>query len=149
MPVRATRPKNDVDYARGRFPERTYVSKTFPLPWAGSRDYGQPTRYVWKVFDDTSETDDLSTLPDLTRTEHELSANSRTQIRLEVTREAGNVRQIQIQKVPTDPNATQLQTVLTLDREAAARLMLVAETLDRIPIEGGEESLRVEDEVLQ
>jgi hypothetical protein len=73
----------------------------------------------------------------------------RKQIKIQVTRQAGNVRHIEIQRVPTDPDATALQTILTLDREASARLILLARTLDSIPVQGGEDTIRVQDERLR
>ena len=142
-------PTSDVDYAKGRRPERTYVSKTFPLRLSNSRDYGQPTRYVWKVFDGPEEPEDVSGLPDVEREEYVVDTKARTQIKLQVTRQAGNIRCIEIQRVPTDPDATNMQTLAVLDREAAARLMLLARTLDTIPVHGVNGSIRIEDELLQ
>jgi hypothetical protein len=35
----------------GRLTDRTYIHRTFPLTLRWSRDYGQPARFVVKVFD--------------------------------------------------------------------------------------------------
>lgn len=144
-------PANEVMYANGRQPERTYASKTFPLPFPmQSRDYGEPTRYVWKVFDEGEHFESFEGADDVEIEVHVLSESraGRKQIRLQVTRQAGNVRQIEIHRVPTNPEATELQRILTLDRDASARLILLAKSLEYIPIEGDEETIRVEDELL-
>jgi hypothetical protein len=144
-------PPNEVTWARGRLPERTYAYKTFTLRLQQSQDYGQPSRYIYKVFDEPAEPEDLDSLPDIDRTEYvvDTTRGGRKQIKMQVTRQAGNIRQIEIQKVPTDPGATEVQTILTLDREASTRLILLARTLDNIPVEGGEDTIRVEDQLLK
>jgi hypothetical protein len=42
-----------------------------------------------------------------------------------------------------------MQTILKLDREGAAQLILLARTLDSIPVQGGESTIRVQDELLR
>jgi hypothetical protein len=150
-PFRPVPPPNDVTWALGRQPDRTYASRTFPFPLWRSQDYRQPARYIWKVFDEAAAPEDLDSLPGIERTEYvvDTTPGGRKQIKVQVTRQAGNIRQIEIQKVPTDPDATELQTILILDRDASARLILLARTLDNIPVEGGEETIRVEDQLLR
>ncbi|HEY3263014.1 MAG TPA: hypothetical protein VGJ95_22550 [Pseudonocardiaceae bacterium] len=41
----------DADYALRRLTTRTYISKSFPLKFDTSRDFGQPARYINRVFD--------------------------------------------------------------------------------------------------
>jgi hypothetical protein len=144
VPLRSA---NKVTWALGRLPNTTYAYKTFSLPVSQSRDYGEPARYIYKVFDEPAEPEDLTSLPDVERTEHVvyITLGQRKQIKLQVTRQAGNIRQIEIQKVPTDPGATEVQTILKLHREASARLILLARTLDSIPVQGGEDSIGVQD----
>ena len=48
-------PPNEVTWARGRLPDRTYLHSTFTLDLRASQDYGQPARYVVKVFDEPNE----------------------------------------------------------------------------------------------
>ena len=43
---------NEVTWARGRLPDRTYIHATFTLDPPASQDYDQPARYVVKVFDE-------------------------------------------------------------------------------------------------
>jgi hypothetical protein len=151
MPIRAAGPKNEVEYAKRRLPECIYVSKTYPLGLRDSRDYGQPARCVRKVFDDPEDAEDLDLLPDIDRTEYvaATSPKGRNQIQIEVTRQAGNIRQVEFQRVPTDPGATKLQTLLKLDREASAELILLARSLEHISVEGDEGRIRVADQFLR
>jgi hypothetical protein len=142
---------NEAVYALGRQPERTYASRTFPLGLPQSQDYGQPTRYIWKVFDERDEPDLVDTLPDIERTEDVVatSPGGRRQIKIQVTRQAGNIRQIEIQRVVINGDDAELQTLLRLDREASERLILLARSLDHIPVEGDFETIRVEDQLLR
>jgi hypothetical protein len=48
---------DETDYARGRLVGRTYVSRSFALNRPGSADHGQPSRFVYKVFDPESESE--------------------------------------------------------------------------------------------
>ena len=72
----------------------------------------------------------------------------RKQIKLQIAREAGLVREIQIQRVPTG-DATKLENLLTLDREASARLIDLIQTLQYIPVEGGESTVRLDDQTIR
>ena len=72
----------------------------------------------------------------------------RKQIQLQVARQAGAVRQIRIQRVPTDPAATELETILTLNRDQSTRLIDLVKALDSIPADG-DASIRVDDQMLR
>lgn len=47
--------EDETTYTQGRLPGRTYVSKSFVIDRQTSRDYGQPARFVHKVFDPAGE----------------------------------------------------------------------------------------------
>lgn len=143
--------QNEVTFAQGRVPDRTYVSKTFPLQVEASRDHGQPTRFVNKVFDESDETEDTRDDEGIEWTEHvvDTTPKGRKQIRLMVCREAGAVREILLTRVPGDPSATKMEQLLRLDRDASARLIELVRSLDYIPVNGGEETVRVDDELLR
>ncbi len=137
---------NDVNWARGRLTDRIYVSRSFPLDMRNSQDHGQTARYVTKVFDE---------VPAETRAADEreewvvmTTPAGRKQLKLQVARESGRVREIVLQKVPSDPASTRLETLLTLDRDASARLIDLVRALDYIPVEG-ERSVRVDDQMLR
>src|SRR6266545_2153410 len=98
-------PPTEVTYAIGRLPGRTYVSRTFLLDLRNSQDYGQPARYVTKVFDEAPRTHWLAPGEPGIETEETVivtTPGGRKQVKFQVAREAGHVREIQIQKVPTN-----------------------------------------------
>jgi hypothetical protein len=138
-------PANEVTWAQGRLPHRTYISRSFILNLPASQDNGQPARYITKVFDDPPATG-LATITEeyiVTTT-----PGGRKQIKLQVAREAGNIRQLLLQKVPTNPDSGKLETLLELDRAGAERLMDLVRMVDSVPAEG-EKSVRIDDQVLQ
>lgn len=58
------------------------------------------------------------------------------------------VREIVIQRVPTRPDATDVENILRLDRDQAARLIDLFKALDSIPAEGTE-TVRIDDQLLR
>lgn len=142
-------PPTEVTFARGRLPGRTYVSRTFMLDLRNSQDYGQPARYVSKVFDE-----DLEVLPDDTPgVEWEESVvmttpGGRKQIKLQVAREAGHIREIQIQRVPASLTAERMEVLLTLNREQSMKLLELVRALEYIPADDSE-TVRLDDELLR
>lgn len=137
---------NEVTWAQGRLPDRIYVHKSFALDMRNSQDHGEIARYIVKVFDDTpreaTASDDREEWVIMT------TPAGRKQLKLQVAREAGRVREIVLQKVPTDPANTRLETLLTLDREASARLIDLVRALEYIPVEG-DKSVRVDHQMLR
>lgn len=137
---------NEVSWARGRLTNRIYVSKSFALDMRNSQDHGEIARYVTKVFDEVPSN------PTAAEEREEwvvmTTPGGRKQLKLQVARESGRVREIVLQKVPSDPANTRLETVLTLDRDASARLIDLVRAIDHIPIEG-ERSVRVDDQVFR
>lgn len=138
-------PGNEVVWANGRLPDRVYAYRSFTTQFG--RDAGHPARYVYKVFD---EREDLDADDDWEWTGYEVSTTpgGRKQLRLEVARHAGAVRQIVLQRVPTDPTSTKLEQLLRLDRDQSTRLIDLIKALDSIPADG-EESVRVDDQLLR
>jgi hypothetical protein len=141
----------EVTYALGRLPERTYVSRTFSLDLRNSQDYGQPARYVSKVFDEVPCTDQVAPANlsiELEETVIMTTPGGRKQVKFQIARETGSVREIQIQKAPTDPNADRMEVLLTLDRAQSRRFIEVVRALDYIPVEDSE-TVRLDDELLR
>lgn len=60
----------------------------------------------------------------------------------------GVVREIVLQRVPTDPAATKVERMLRLDRDQSSRLIDLVKALDSIPADG-DESVRVDDQLLR
>lgn len=139
----------DADFARGRLPGRTYASKSFPLPVRGSRDRGQPARFVCKVFDESGDDRPDPVAPNIDRTEEivEETPGGRKQIRVQLARESGRVREIQIQRVPRSGSA--VEPLLTLDREGSRRLIDLVKSLDYIPVDADSEGIRVDDSLIR
>lgn len=139
----------DADYARRRLPTRTYISKSFLLRLPGSRDFGQPARYVCKVFDEDGMDPQVLRADGIEISEEivDESAGGRKQIQLQLAREAGQVREILIQKVPTSGGNT--ERLLRLDRTASRRLIDLIRTLDHIPVEEDSDRVRVDDDLIR
>lgn len=136
---------NEVVWARGRLPHRIYAYRSFIAKLAA--DAGHPSRYIYKVFDERAD-EALDSEWDWTRFVIDTTHGGRKQLQLQVARYAGAIRQILIQRVPTDPAATQLETMLKLDRAQSTTLIDLIKGLDSIPAEG-EESIRVDDQLLR
>jgi hypothetical protein len=134
---------SDADFALARLTTRTYIGRSFPLRFDTSRDFGQPARYVNKVFDEEPL--------DLGEFEWEvitLSESARTQVRLMLAREQGVVRQMMIQKVKTTRSVAKLETLLKLNREQTSRFINTIKLLDHVPIEGDGGTI-VDDDILR
>jgi Domain of unknown function (DUF4263) len=149
-PFALPEPPNEVTWAEGRLPHRTYISRSFILNLPVSQDHGQPARYITKVFDEPMTGATAAQQSTTTIEEHIVATTpgGRKQIKLQVVRESGEVRQLLLQKVPTDGNATRLETLLELDRTGSGRLMDLIRMISTVPPEG-ETSVRIDDQVLQ
>ncbi|CAB0519340.1 hypothetical protein FRC0337_01614 [Corynebacterium diphtheriae] len=126
-----------------RVPTRTYLSKAFRIPHG--RDQGQLGRFIYKVFDEPTEPEDDSGW------KREMmvistSAAGRTQLRLNVAKEAGVVREIVFQRAHTADNGN-IKEILKLDRIQSQKLIELIRVLDHIPVEGAKKTL--EDDTLQ
>ena len=137
---------NEVTYARGRLPDRFYVSRSFPLRF--SRDEGHPGRYVHKVFDEVPECGLPEEQLDLETQVVYQTPKGRKQVELQIARSAGVIRKIRIQRVPTSGAAEKLENLLTLDRDQASRFIELIKALEVIPPEG-ESTVVVDDQLLR
>jgi Domain of unknown function (DUF4263) len=102
---------------------------------------------VTKVFDEESSPDSSTGKPEWTKEVILTSPGGRKQIQLQVAREAGQVREIKIQKVPRDGD--EVDDLLTLNRDASQRLIQMIRGLDYIPIEGGAPGVKVDDDLIR
>ncbi len=135
---------NAVTYAEGRLPTRTYVSRSFPLTFG--RDRGYPARYIHRVFDElaTEDRDEWEWVKNVVYK----TPGGRKQLELQVAREAGIVRKLRIQKVPTSGDMSRLETILELDREQASALLETLRAVHVIQIQG-DATVHVDDRLLQ
>jgi Shedu protein SduA, C-terminal len=136
---------DETTFAQGRMAERTYASKSFPLPRPGSADHGEPSRFVVKVFDPKSESEVLREGEEWTIRE---TPAGRYQFKLLVTREAGNVKELWIQRVPAPGVDGPVRNLLSLEQPEADRLIELLKRLPLIPAIG-ETSVRVDDSLLR
>ncbi len=112
-----------------------------------SRDHGQPARWVVRVFDQVEG----GLGPDEADWEEYVVSTSpggRVQLKLMVAREAGEVRELHVQKLTTTAAGPRLTSVLDLRRDDAMRLIACIKALENIPVEG-DHSVRVDDWLLQ
>jgi hypothetical protein len=142
---------NYAEYALGRRVDRTYLSASFRLRLPTSRDFGAWARYITKVFDEPSNVVERASASDLDWTEQVVyeTPGRRRQVKLQVAREAGRIRQIEIEQVRLVNGVPELQQVLRLDREGAHRLIEMIGALQHIPVEGGQTGVRIDDETLR
>lgn len=134
----------ETTYAQGRLANRLYASRSFPLKRTNSADDGTPARFVSKVFDPGLETEAVFEGDEWTiRT----TPAGRYQVKLLVAREAGNVKQLWIQRVPADGATGAVKVLLNLQQPELGRLIELIRVLDSIPVEG-EQSVRVDDSLL-
>jgi hypothetical protein len=120
------------EYAVGRRADRTYLHARFQLQLPTSRDFGQRARYVVKVFDETTEwidkTDASSSFEWTEEVVYEIPGGRR-QVKFQVAREAGRIRQIEIEQVRLVGEVPQLKQILRLDRDGAQRFIDVVTAL--------------------
>lgn len=140
------------EYALGRRPDRTYLHASFQLQLPTSRDFGEWARYLVKVFDEPEDwIERTEASSDLDWTEEVVyeTPRGRRQVKFQVAREAGRIRQIEIEQVKFVGGVPELQQLLRLDRDGARRLIDVVAALRDAPVEGGENSVRVDDQTLR
>lgn len=132
-------------YAQGRLAHRTYASRSFPLKRAMSADDGKPARFICKVFDPETES-----IVELDGEEWVIRATpaGRYQFRLLVAREAGNVKEMWIQRVPAPGMNGAVRNLLNLKQPEVCNLIDFLKTLESIPVEG-ETAVRVDDSVVR
>jgi hypothetical protein len=137
-------PPDETTYAQGRQPERTYISSTFPLQRNGSPDDGQPARFIVKVFDADP---DYKVEQDGEIWILQGGPQQRYQVRFLVAREAGNIKQILIDRVPNRGSTDKIETVLTLNRADISRFRELVQLVDVTPTEGPS-SVRIDDDMV-
>jgi hypothetical protein len=128
------------EYAFQRHPRSTYISRSFAIR-PPSRDAGFPGRFIHKVFD-PAPIEPIGVDDD--RSEEIVVDGVRRQIRLLVAKEAGRVKEIKIQRVPSDG---EIDDILTLNRKGSERLLNLLRLLDSIPVTG-DDTVRLDDDLI-
>lgn len=131
-----TREEIEAMYADGRFTDRTYASKSFPLKAAPD----VPARFIQKVFD-VDPASELETEGEgwLVRE----SPGGRVQVKLLVAREAGHVTALWIQRIRQRGS----ETVLRLHGDDARRFVELIRSLGYISVDGPS-TWRIDDAVM-
>ena len=111
----------------------------------GSDDDGSAARFIYKVFDNEEE----STLK---RSGHEWVVREtpagRYQIKLLIAREAGHIKDLWVQRVPSSGSAQTLETRLHLDGPEAQRLIELVSAIPLVDPDHGN-TVRVNDELIR
>lgn len=136
----------ETDYAQGRMPDRLYTSKTFANRNSYSSDLGQPSRFVYQVFDDDG------TASSLQRDGEEWIVTpidgSRSQIKVLISREAGSLVDLWIQRVPVAGSGSVVKEILRVRREDAIRLAEFFRRLMLLEPDGADTGMRLDEETL-
>lgn len=137
---------DETTFAQGRLSGRTYASRGFPINIASSRDFGEPARFIYKVFDESGNRH-----ADLDGDEWHVTETEggRYQFKLLVSREAGRVKDLWVQRVPSPDTTGKVKSLLHFSRDDAARLIELLRMVDVIPVSGDVPSVRVDEQLLR
>ncbi len=139
-------PQTETGFAQGRLSSRLYTSKTFANRNTFSTDLGQPSRFVYQVFDDDGSATKL------TRDGEEWLVTgvqgSRSQIKVLVSREAGALVDLWIQRVPPPGSTGLVKDVMRLRRDDAIRLMKFMQHLELVEPDGVDSGTRLDDALI-
>lgn len=139
-------PATETEYAQARVPGRLYTSKTFANRNSNSTDYGQPSRFVYQVLDDDG------TASSLQREGEEWVvtpiSGTRSQIKVLISREAGSLVDLWIQRVPVAGSGSVVKEVLRVRREDAIRLAEFFRRLMLIEPDGADTGIKLDEETL-
>jgi len=135
---------DETAFAQGRLADRTYASRSFSMKRTNSVDDGSPARFIYKVFDPDAATEIVLEGEEWIVSE---TPAGRYQIKLLVAREAGNVKELWIQRVPTAGEGPVTNRV-NLKQPEAGRLVELLRNLDSIPVVG-DTGVRVDDQLLR
>jgi len=125
-------PKTEADFAALRTLGRTTIGKSFPLQFGSRSDIGAPTRTIWQII-----SEDADCAPNGRGEEEEVtlhqSPKGRVQVKARVIRDRGRVAELRFEKVTGRANDdAKLETLLSLDAEAAGRLIKLCYALKGI-----------------
>ena len=129
-------------FAQGRVPGRAYASRGFSITHPESRDFGQPARFAYRVIDD-----DESTTVKFDGEEWIVAEapGGRHQIKVLIARDAGQIKDIWIQKVPKPDTNGRASTVLNLKREDAMSLAEFFRMIEVMPVDADVAAVRFDD----
>ena len=130
-------PADKKTYAQGRMPDRTYIHKPFIFQRAQSRDNGQPARFIVKVLDTEAETTIERDLEGWTLKE---TPKGRYQFTFLLAREAGNIKEIWIERIPAAGVNSDIKLLLNLNNsEDIQRFFELVDIVRTIDPQGSEQ----------
>lgn len=128
-------PTSVEEYCALRKPRIFYKTKTSMLGLEASQDYGLPYFRARQVFDDVEFRGDTGEIQAPLEENQELKVivqKQRVQVEAMITREAGNIKSIELQRLQTTGGQKVLQRVLGFNRSEAAALQSFFRRLDQI-----------------
>jgi len=111
-----TQAERDGRFAEARSPVRTYISKTVTRPGQP----GVPARYIHKVFDPETSSE-LELVTEGTEWLVHSSPQGRSQVKLLVSREAGHVSEIWLQRIVYAGDVPRATNVFNLRGDSGSR----------------------------
>lgn len=142
-------PLSSLDYCELRRPGIFYKAKTSTFGLEASRDHGQPYYYARQVFDEVefrSQTGELQEPTQENQVTEIIVQKPRVQVEAVITREVGNIRSIEFQRVKTAKGEKILERVLGFNRDEAAALQSFFRRLDQIDPNEVQENTRYLDD---
>lgn len=136
-------------FVAGRLEGHTYSSKTFTVDRVSSSDYGEPARFVYKVFDDNGEFVEADVHVEGSVWTVAESEGGRVQTKLLLAREQPHVKDLWIQKVRRlKDGSDKCVTVCHLAGRQAEAFIDLVRAIEFMPMVGGE-TTRIDDQVVR
>lgn len=129
---------DDLTYALGRNPSRTYFSKSFDQD-------GVPARFVAKVFDSENR---MEIEPEGHAWVLRASPNCRSQVKFLVRGNEKIITDIWVVRILVTKNGDKTKECIHLDGHNADRFIDLVRSLEHVPVEGGQR-VRVDDAVMR
>ncbi|MFD9826397.1 Shedu immune nuclease family protein [Tsukamurella tyrosinosolvens] len=140
-------PQTEADFAALRNLGRTTIGRSFPLQFGSHSDIGAPTRTVWQIISEDVDRRPIGRGDEEEVTLHRSPAG-RIQVKARVVRERGRVAELRFERVTGRANDdAKLDNLLTLDEDAATRLIELCYALKGID-PTGDETVKLDEGLL-
>ncbi|MCL1899622.1 MAG: DUF4263 domain-containing protein [Promicromonosporaceae bacterium] len=138
-------PDEEADYLRRRSPSQTVLSRTFEHSRRNSRDFGQPSKFASRVFDEYDDSTDAAAPNEGEEVLAFNVANTRIEIKALVSRAAGQITDLWVNRVPSRGPKKQ---VLHLRRDNVKEFLELADILRETDPTIDEGSVRIDRNML-
>jgi len=129
---------DEITYALGRIPGRTYFSKNFDK-------YGEPARFVTKVLDSENQ---MEVEPDGHVWVLRSSPNGRSQVKFLIRGSERSITDIWFMRILATKGGGKTKECIHLDGQNAERLIEMVRSLEYVPLEG-DQGVRVDDALMR